>query len=334
MDAIRFPIGISLVENLVRFVEIDEKTLRTLSFHDRRYLAGPAVEIFEDTFPQVSELCADPDLKHKDAAYIFHTAFCGSTLLARALDAPGCRLLLKEPEILTDLARHAWQDTDRKYRASVVKTVHRLLSTVAPSNADLVIKAHNGCLNLISEILLATEAQPNSAILLFSPLEDFLASVLPDEPRRQWVRRQLTQFHRSGPPNNVAISGLTDGQSAALLWASHLDDHRRAINSGFHVPVLRSTHFYGDPSSGLLQVSRSLGLGMSPSECDAIAQSTIFAHHSKTGGPYTNSERETDFQRSRQSCQADIDAAVVWLQSDKELRELYEWPPRNLSLLG
>ncbi|MHA7820186.1 MAG: hypothetical protein ACX930_11120 [Erythrobacter sp.] len=37
-------------------------------------------------------------------AFIFHIGFCGSTLLARLLDAPGDRFVLKEPQALSDLA--------------------------------------------------------------------------------------------------------------------------------------------------------------------------------------------------------------------------------------
>ncbi len=35
--------------------------------------------------------------------YIFHSAFCCSTLLARAFDAPGAAMGLKEPVVLNDL---------------------------------------------------------------------------------------------------------------------------------------------------------------------------------------------------------------------------------------
>ena len=73
--------------------------LRSATFHDNRFLNRPG--LFEADIDEVLEYFPSQDRRPSDrsgrARYIFHIAFCGSTLLARALDSAGARFCYREP---------------------------------------------------------------------------------------------------------------------------------------------------------------------------------------------------------------------------------------------
>src|SRR5215203_5538403 len=87
-----------------------------------------------------------------DAAphYIFHSAFACSTLLARALDAPGASMALNEPQVVNHLVLAALQN---RLSSDTLQTVARLLGRPFGPGEAVVVKPSNEA-NLLAQPLL------------------------------------------------------------------------------------------------------------------------------------------------------------------------------------
>ena len=125
--------------------------------------------------------------------FIMHTAFCGSTLLARYLEGlPHC-LVLKEPQVLGQIApccriRNA-------HRANPIcgqtgsQAVFAMLARGYPSDNAVVVKASSTC-NSLGNALLDHDDR-TKIVFLYSCLRIFLLQVLKSADRRQWLGRHM-----------------------------------------------------------------------------------------------------------------------------------------------
>ena len=108
--------------------------------------------------------------------YIFHVSFCGSTLLATLLDAPGAVLALKEPQVLVDAAD--WSNARPSRSASLSRLLHgiedRLLHPAAPGER-MVVKPSNWANTLIPH--LCDPAAGRKAVFLSMGRYDFIKAV-------------------------------------------------------------------------------------------------------------------------------------------------------------
>jgi len=106
------PLRIDPQRHAVVFVQMSRETFRRSSFLDQRaILAGPATR-FVDVDALFERLPSRPT--ERPTHFILHGAFCGSTLLARHFEElPHC-LILKEPQLLAQIAglglRERWND--------------------------------------------------------------------------------------------------------------------------------------------------------------------------------------------------------------------------------
>ena len=96
-----FPIGLSQDYRTIRFGRVSRDDLAHEAFLDQR-MSGSVRAVQEHP---VREIVAQAgEFPAELPVFVFHSAFCCSTLLARAFDAPGRCLSLKEPDVLMGLA--------------------------------------------------------------------------------------------------------------------------------------------------------------------------------------------------------------------------------------
>lgn len=152
------------------------------------------------------------------AHFIFHTAFCCSTLLTRAMDRPGRSFGLKEPYLLVELAalgRRGGLDP------ALLAVALDLFSRSFEAGERIVIKPGNDANLLIAPLL---GASPDSrALLLSSALDDFLLSVAKKGMwGRLWARRLYRRVREEGGPDagfsEAELFQQTDLQIAAMGW--------------------------------------------------------------------------------------------------------------------
>ncbi|MDQ3495212.1 MAG: hypothetical protein M3485_06785 [Pseudomonadota bacterium] len=188
----------------------------------------------------VRELPVLPD----HPAFLFHTAFCGSTLLARSLHAPLGTVALKEPAALLSLA-HA--DLNGKMRmtpdARVLQVALSLLARPWVREGQVMIKPTNQ-VNRLLPILVRASGRP--ALLLYSSLEEFLISCfkkLPEaEEQLRWMARFLLPdtrlaarlgLDRTYSPNFVEACVLTwyaQMERYAFVLDNDPDDRLRSLD--------------------------------------------------------------------------------------------------------
>ena len=105
---------------IAKFVRMDRGAFQASVFLDHRICRPDA----EEAVVRVSRSALPPP--PAEVSFLFHSAFCGSTLLSQCLDVPGKRLVLREPQVL----RQVWEAQARHptaFPSGVVRDWLRLL---------------------------------------------------------------------------------------------------------------------------------------------------------------------------------------------------------------
>lgn len=223
---------------------------------------------------------------------ILHSAFCCSTLLARALDLPGTAHALKEPLVLNDLAGWRRRGGAPRDVAARLDDTLRLLAASIPAGEALVIKPSNA-VNAFAKAMLALRPGART-LLLHAPLPTFLASVASKGLEgRLWVRELWTRLSADGLCD-FAVEPAdplrhTDLQIAALGWlAQHRLFTQIAARFPGQVRTLDSAALLAAPEAAVAALGALFDL---PLDAAAIAAGPAFARHSKTGGSFGSTER-------------------------------------------
>ena len=244
------------------------------------------------------------------ASFIFHSGFCRSTLLLRALGVEGKVRGLNEPEILNSLSRLADPSDD------LIALVIDLLSRPHSAGAAVVIKPSNFQNRLIPKIMATRKGM--RAILLTNALDEFLwAIVRKGLLGRQWGRQTyLVAASYAGQVDGFAalIPGMTDLQVAALGWLlmqNWFETSQGDIGAS-RAAVLHSSHFDQNRAATIRSSAAHLELGLHECDISAILDGPVFATDAKTGSDYATKEAR-DIERSRSAVTAD------------EIREVCAW---------
>lgn len=332
-DATWFPNALDMGAGAMQFAKIDRAGLAREAFLDER-MAG-SVSAFAQA--PLSRLLKAPVKDHPKAAFIFHTAFCCSTLLARALDAPGASLALKEPNILMGLANayRMAQDNDalRKVDAAA-GLILNLLARPHEGKERIVIKPTNTANNLAPKI--AASGAP--AILLYNDLKGFLVSVLKKgEACKAFIRKQYVIFALDPDgvgaiPERQAL-GMTDLQIAALVWRQQMELFARLLGEHGN-DNLRSLDFrilLDDTAETLVAANKHLGLGIAEDVLQKTATGPVFQMNSKfEDQQYDAGARAKDEAELMARHGQELDMIEQWAMSLKLKNEIPAAMPRPL----
>ena len=259
--------------------------------------------------PSVNLLGAD--LQSGPVQFIFHSGFCRSTLLLRALCVEGKVFGLNEPEIINSLARLA-DPSD-----ALIGLVFDLLSRPHAAGQTTLIKPSNFGNRLIPSIMrIRNDA---SAILLTGTLDEFLwAIVRKGLLGRQWGRQTyLIAATYAGEVKafEPLIASMTDLQVAALGWLlmqNWFAQSQRTIGTA-RAGVMHSAHLNANRAMAISASATHLKLSLTQAEIGAILEGPVFATDAKTGEDYA-SKQASDSQRSRSAVTAEeIDEVKAWI---------------------
>ncbi len=249
--------------------------------------------------------------------YIFHSAFCLSTLLARAFDLPGVATSLKEPPILNDIVgwRHR-EAVDGRRVAEILDNSLTLLARPFTDSEAVVLKPSNVTAGLM-DVMLALRPQ-SRALLLHAPLPVYLRSIAKKGiDGRLWVRDLLAKLLRERLVD-LGFEGedylrLTDLQAAAVGWlAQHALFSRMAARYPDRVRTLDSETLLERPLTVVKAAAGHFGLTMTDTQVAAIVQGPAFTSHSKSGAGFDAAARDAEYRAAADAHGDEIAKVEVW----------------------
>lgn len=174
-DVRYLPHQVSLADDRLVLIPTDRSRLRDAGFIDGRtdFSTGPAIST------SLSSLLAAPIAGTPPDHFIFHIAFCGSTLLSRLLDAPGRSLVLREPNCLAEIANQR-AALDRAERsdpvvAPALLALRGLLRRRWQAGEAIVVKPSNWINNLAPA--LCEDADAMRPLFLTMGRADFVRAI-------------------------------------------------------------------------------------------------------------------------------------------------------------
>ncbi len=239
-------------------------------------------------FTRAECLAAARALAPPAPSFIFHSAYCCSTMLARAFDIPGVAMGVKEPQILNDVVGLRLRDGDPRQVAAALDAALWLLARPLASGEANVIKPSNLINSMIPAIL---AMQPDArALLLHAPLDAYLGSVARKEVMgRAWVRELMWKLIRLGQAERFGFTEEelyrhTDLQVAALGWlAQNALFADLASKHGDRLRTVDSETLTQRPGESMAALGALFALDV---DADATAAGPAFRQHSKDRGAY------------------------------------------------
>ncbi len=289
---------------------------------DRDRLMFLSEEHYAGKFAKRTEPVANLDAEAVPGAplhFIFHTAFCASTLMARALDIPGRATALKEPDVLINLANRLTRSDDLANRRRL-RLVLRLLARPFGPGESVIVKPTNFANRLLLPVM---EEMPEArAVLLFSDLPTLLRSLV---KRGMWGRIWARRLYRSASAWTTLDPGydagelfeLTDLQVAGLAWLMqirHFDQAARRLPD--RTMVIDSADFLAGPPATLQRLGGFLGVPIDAAEAGAVAGGPVFSRHSKFAQrDYSVEAREAEHDAAVAAHGEEIDMVIKWVES-------------------
>jgi hypothetical protein len=249
--------------------------------------------------------------------FVFHSAYCCSTLIARAFDLPGWAMGLKEPVILNDMVgwrRRGGQGADM---ASVLDDVLTLMARPFSPGEAVVVKPSN-IANGLAAAMLALRPHA-SALLLHAPLRTYLASIAKKGlDGRLWVRTLLIGLlddklvDLGFKPRDYL--GQSDLQVAAVGWLAQQALFARLVAQvgSERVRTLSSSVLMRHPALAMERLAVHFRLPLPPGGAAEIVAGPAFNRHSKSDSGFTAAEREAEHHAAEQTHGDEIEKVIHW----------------------
>lgn len=278
-----FPAALDAASRTMTFLRTDRAALSAAPFLDERFTQtqkNPVTLPLSDVFAHTPQASAPPH-------WIFHTAFCCSTLMARAMDVPGHSLSLKEPGILMGLANAnrvaQQQGLSAKDLRQLTDAVFALLARRFSPSEAIIIKPTNPANPVAADAL----AQGHRAIFMVSELKDFLISVLKKGEACKAFMRTLYNIFALDPaplgkiPQRQALT-FTDLQITTLV-----QQHQMEFMTGLGQTFAAQTRAFdgnklpANPQAFLEAAAHHFDLGWTSTTAEQQASSEVFSRNSK-----------------------------------------------------
>ena len=269
--------------------------------------------------------------------FIFHSAYCCSTLLANAYDRPGKAFSLKEPVLLNDLVgwRHRGGTPDQI--GDVLNTGLSLLARPFAVGERCIVKPSN----IVNGLAAAAVAmRPDAGVLLIhAPLEAYLGSIASKGLwGRRWVRdlllKQLTERFVDLGFEQQDYFLQTDLQVAAVGWlAQHKVFANIAARWPDRVRTIDSETLVARPAEALAALDALFGVADDDAGRARIL-ATVFSRNAKFGDAFDPGQRRSSQRAAADTYGDEIAKVAQWAAAVAENAGIAMVPPRPLLPTG
>lgn len=317
-DPAWLPHAYNASDDTLIFAHLPRESQRRAVFLDPRFLARA-----EKSSPvPVAEI---PTAAVRDGAgpihFIFHTAFCCSTLLARALDVPGVAMGVKEPSVLVSVTRDFATGRRRPGLPAALQITLDLLSRPLEHGETQVVKPSVVVNHAVPSFL---HLRPDAkAIVLYSGLDQFLRAIVRRNlDGRAYARNMFRNFAAAIPLDTGYLPedlfAQTDLQIAAQAWLMQMSFLESVVQrfGAARVRTLNSNSLLDDPAAVLEKVARFLELGLSATDAAAIAAGPVFQEHAKHAGvPFDAETHRAQLDQAGVVHFEELNAARAWART-------------------
>ena len=312
-DARWFPLDFDPQTATVEFVAADWNTLATQPFLDMRW----GVRGARRERAAAGALGAEIAKASAPLNFLWHTGFCCSTLLARALTCRQHNLSLCEPKILVDLAdakRAGFFQLDRNI-AHLPRTVLQLLAR-QQDGANVTLKPAPAANYLLLEAIRHSEGR---MLFLFSDCRSFVISIVRlGEDGRRYVRQLFATLLRNGRLGEEwtgpKLWDLSDLQAAAFVWHLQIEEFLRHWNLlGDRARSLDCDALLDAPRETLEALNGFFGLDLGEEHIADVVDGPLFHYQAKRPGvAFDAGRRRAEYDAIAQRLGADLDRAIAW----------------------
>lgn len=299
----------------MHFVRMLRDVHRQVTFVTDEYLPDGLEKLI---LPRTAMIAATP--LTKPVHFVFHSAFCCSTVLARAFDIPGISMGLKEPPIYNDIVgwRHRGGGPPARI-AQVLDEVTTLLARPLGVGENAIIKPSN-LANGLARVLL-TMRKGSSALFLYAPLETYLTSIAKKGmDGRLWVRDLIVKLLKDELINLGFTTEdhlcQTDLQVAAVGWlAQQVLFGRLAREFSSRVRTLDSETLLAQPDQVMRALSDLFGLALDKAHVAEIVTGPAFTTHSKSNAAFGSGDRTVEYDNAGAVHRDEITKVLVWTEA-------------------
>jgi len=308
-DAHYFPLDFDPAQNEFLMLDVKLEDITKPSFLDSRMKINwdLAKRVPEREFEDLSETSTQ--------AFLFHTAFCGSTLLARALDDSPSIVSLKEPNSLLSISDASLRLPNEALHQSLNTTL-KLLGRPWASAGRTLIKPTNSVNRLLPDTMKLTNSR---AILLYSSLDEFIISCCKKLPAAdtyiRWMAQHLlhgTQLQKElGIPTDYKFHFL---EACVITWYAQMEWYAVALanDKNGDLCTLDMKTLLASPESVVTSCARFLKFDTAQTVIsERVAQ--VFSRNSKdTDTQYSPTMRATERETIRDRYKIELGIATRW----------------------
>lgn len=295
-----------------QFVHLNRDDHRNSTFLTDEYIPETA-----ERFMVSAGQSATTNIRDTSVHFIFHSAFCCSTMLARAMDVEGHAMGLKEPIVLNDIVRMKRAGEPAESINMILDQALSLLARPFADGESVIIKPSN-IVNCLAEEMLSMRPGAR-ALLLHAPLKSYLRSLSAKNMwGKIWARDTtigiMNEGNLIGGFASADLLRLTDMQMAAVGWLSSHAMFVQLTNKfgPERVQTLNSQKFLDNKGDTIMWLSDFFDLRLDRGRISEIVEGPAFTQHSKNFGDFDSNARRTEQTKTDEAHGEEIEMVVKW----------------------
>ena len=255
-----FPARVNLFDGKAWFVKMSPTTYRESVFLDPARMKGSC--IIETDLDWLHDVCEN--IRWQPTSFIFHSAFCGSTLMSQVLGTVFNCLSLREPEILNSMLVYNRSQVSTEDKSFWFDSLQRLLSRRFTPDQPVVVKANDFANPVMLDLMNWDPEIP--VLFMYTPVKEFIAGCLKAQNRKEWIKQRYDSVK---PVLNAvldeklleAVDEADYGQLAATYWSYNMGLYLKVLeNNGAHIYSLDFNDMLASPYDTITRCGKLFGL--------------------------------------------------------------------------